>query len=194
MTVTAAAGTSPTVPADRFSYVPPPTVKKLSVKRATALGGTTVTITGTRFEGVTVVSFGASGAREFTVNSPTSITAVSPVGAGTVDVTVTTAGGPSATVKGDQFGFIPVVESVAPGSGSTEGGASVTITGAGFAVGVGTTTFKFKSKLATEVDCTTETSCTAVSPANKAGTVEVTAQVGKLKSADNPPGDHFTYE
>ncbi len=194
VTVTAAAGTSPTVPADRFSYVPPPTVKKLSVKRATSLGGTTVTITGTRFEGVTAVSFGASGAHEFTVNSPTSITAVSPAGAGTVDVTVTTAGGPSATVKGDQFGFIPVVESVAPGSGSTEGGTSVTITGAGFAVGVGTTTFKFKSKLATEVDCTTETSCTAVSPANKAGTVEVTAQVGKLKSADNPPGDHFTYE
>jgi alpha-tubulin suppressor-like RCC1 family protein len=194
VTVTAAAGTSPTVPADRFSYVPPPTVKKLSVKRATSLGGTTVTITGTRFEEVTAVSFGASGAREFTVDSPTSITAVSPAGAGTVNVTVTTAGGSSPTVKGDEFGFIPVIESVAPGSGATEGGTSVTITGAGFAVGVGTTTFKFKSKLATEVDCTTATSCTAVSPANKAGTVEVIAEVGKLKSAANPPGDSFTYE
>jgi alpha-tubulin suppressor-like RCC1 family protein len=194
VTVTAPAGTSPTGPADRFSYVAPPTVKKLSAKKGPGAGGTTVTITGTRFEGITAVRFGASNAREYTVNSPTSITAVSPAGAGAVDVTVTGPGGSSAAVKGDKFEFAPAVDGIEPGSGPASGGTHVTITGAGFAVGVNTTTFKFKSKLATEVNCTSETSCTAVTPEYKAATVEVIAEVGKLKSAANPPGDRFTYE
>jgi alpha-tubulin suppressor-like RCC1 family protein len=194
VTVAAPAGTSPTSPADRFSYVAPPTVKKLSAKKGPGAGGTTVTITGTRFEGITAVRFGASEAREYTVNSPTSITAVSPAGAGALDVTVTGPGGTSATVKGDKFEFTPAVESIAPNSGPASGGTNVTISGAGFVVGVNTTVFKFKSKLATEVNCTSETSCTAVTPAYKASTVEVIAEVGKLKSAGNPPGDRFTYE
>ncbi len=194
VTVTVPAGTSPTGPADRFSYVAPPTVKKLSAKKGPGAGGTTVTITGTRFEGITAVRFGASEAREYTVSSPTSITAVSPPGAGAVDVTVTGPGGASVAVKGDKFEFVPAVEGVAPDSGPASGGTSVTITGAGFAVGVNTTAFKFKSKLATEVNCASETSCTAVTPEYKAGTVDVVAEVGKLKSAANPPGDRFTYE
>ncbi len=194
VTVTVPAGTSPTGPADRFTYAPAPTVKKLSAKKGPGAGGTTVIITGTHFEGVTAVSFGASGAREYTVDSATSITAVSPPGAGTVNVTVTTAGGPSAAVKGDQFEFIPAVEGVAPDSGPAGGGTSVTITGAGFAPGMGATAFKFGSKSATEVDCASETSCTVVAPANKAGAVDVTAAVGKAKSAKSPPGDQFTYE
>jgi len=194
VTVTTHAGTSPTGAADHFAYVPPPTVKKLSAKRGPGAGNTTVTITGTRFEGVTAVRFGAGGAREFTVSSPTSITAVSPPGAGTVDVTVTTIGGTSAISKGDEFGFVPAVEGVSPAGGAPAGGTNVTITGAGFATGKAATVFKFGSKLATEVECTTDTSCTAVAPANKAGTVEVTAAVGKLKSPANPPGGSFTYE
>ncbi len=194
VTVTVPAGTSPTGPADRFTYAPAPTVKKLSAKKGPGAGGTTVTITGTHFEGVTAVSFGASGAREYTVVSPTSITAVSAPGAGTVNVTVTTAGGPSAASKGDQFEFIPAVEGVAPDSGPAGGGTSVTITGAGFAPGIGATVFKFGSKAATEVDCASDTSCTVVAPASKVGTVDVTAAVGKAKSATNAPADQFTYE
>jgi alpha-tubulin suppressor-like RCC1 family protein len=193
VTVTVPAGTSPTGPADRFSYVPPPTVKKLSVKKGPGAGGTTVTITGTRFEAVTAVHFGASEA-EYTVNSPTSITAISPPEAGTANVTVTGPGGISAAVKGDEFEFIPEIEGIAPSSGPASGGTSVTVTGAGFAVGVGTTTFKFKSKLATEVNCTSQTSCNIDTPEGKAGTIEVTAAVGKLKSAASSPGDRFTYE
>jgi alpha-tubulin suppressor-like RCC1 family protein len=194
VTVTTHAGTSPTSSADHFTYVLPPTVKKLSAKSGPAAGGTTVTITGTRFEGVTAVRFGSSSAREFTVISPTSITAVSPPGAGTVDVTVTTIGGTSAIVKGDEFGFVPAVEGVSPAGGAPAGGTNVTIIGAGFATGKAATVFKFGSKAATEVECATDTSCTAVVPANKAGTVEVTAAVGKLKSPADPPGDSFTYE
>ena len=51
-----------------------------------------MTITGTNFTGATAVKFGATNAASFTVNSATSITATSPAGSGTVDVTVTTVG------------------------------------------------------------------------------------------------------
>jgi hypothetical protein len=63
-----------------------------------------VTITGTKFTGVTAVKFGSTNATEFTVNSETSITAVSPAGTpGTVFVTVTSPEGTSATSSADQF-------------------------------------------------------------------------------------------
>jgi alpha-tubulin suppressor-like RCC1 family protein len=191
VTVTVPAGTSPTGTADHFTYVPAPTVKKLSAKKGPGAGHTTVTITGTRFEGVTAVSFGGVGALEYTVESATSIVAVSPPGAGTVNVTVTTAGGPSAASKGDEFEFIPAVEAIAPDSGSASGGTTVTITGAGF---TSATSFKFKSAEAKVLDCTSDTSCTVQTPAGKAGTVEVIATVGKAKSPKSPPGDKFTYE
>ena len=154
-----------------------------------------MTITGSEFVGVTAVDFGASPATSFHVNSSTSITAVSPAGAGIVNVTVSAAGGTSATSKHDQFSYIPVVEGVAPNSGPTGGGTSVTITGEGFAVGAGATSFKFGKKAATDVACSSNSTCTATTPVSKvAGAVEVTAAVGKAKSAANPPGDQFTYE
>jgi hypothetical protein len=61
------------------------------------------------------VKFGANDATTFTVNSDTSITAVSPAGSGTavssagsgtVDVTVTTVGGTSATSSADRFTYV----------------------------------------------------------------------------------------
>jgi hypothetical protein len=52
-------------------------------------GGNTVTITGTNFVDVSAVYFGCTPSPSFTVNSPTTITAVVPEGKGTVDVTVT---------------------------------------------------------------------------------------------------------
>ncbi len=195
ITVTTAAGTSPPVLADRFSYVPSPVVSALSSTTGPGGGETTVTITGSEFVGVTAVDFGASPATSVHVNSPTSITAISPAGAGIVNVTVAAAGGTSATSKHDQFGYIPVVEGIAPSGGPVAGGTPVTITGEGFAVEAGATSFKFGKKPAREVECSSTTTCTATTPASKvAGTVEVTAAVGKLKSAATPPGDQFTYE
>jgi alpha-tubulin suppressor-like RCC1 family protein len=194
VTVTTPAGTSPAVAADHFAYLTPPTVTKLSAKGGAAAGGTAVTITGTGFAGATSVSFGANAATHFTVNSASSITATSPAGSGLVNVQVTTAGGTSAVSKHDEWGYAPAVEGVAPGSGPAAGGTRVTITGAGFAPGAGTTAFRFGSKKATHVECASSTSCAVTAPKGKAGTVDVTAAVGKLKSAANPPGDHFTYE
>jgi hypothetical protein len=105
VTVTTAAGTSPTSPADQFTYGP--TVTKVEPNRGSPSGGTTVTITGTSFTGATAVEFGTTSAKSFTVNSATSITAVSPKvkGTSTVDVTVTTPSGTSPTSTADQFTF-----------------------------------------------------------------------------------------
>jgi hypothetical protein len=107
VTVTTPSGTSPTSEADRFTYEPP-TVTKVEPNRGSPAGGTAVTITGTGFTGATAVKFGATDAKTFTVNSDTSITAVSPKvkgGSSTVDVTVTTPAATSPTSTADQFTF-----------------------------------------------------------------------------------------
>jgi len=83
----------------------PVTVTKVEPGEGPAGGGTSVTITGTNFVGVTNVRFGAAAASHFSVESPTTITAVSPAGADTVDVTVTTAEGTSPTVAADEFNY-----------------------------------------------------------------------------------------
>jgi hypothetical protein len=74
----------------------------------------------------------------------------------------------------------------------------VTITGTGFGVGTTATVFKFgKTILATSVDCTSITTCTAVTPAHAAGIVNIRAKVvaapGVAASRSNPPADQFTY-
>src|SRR5258708_25004882 len=85
----------------------PPTVTNVNPNTGPMQGGTSVTITGTNFSDVTAVSFGSNAAGSFIVNSTTQITAPSPAGIGTVDVTVTTPGGTSATSSGDRFTYGP---------------------------------------------------------------------------------------
>jgi len=105
--VTTAGGTSATSPADQFSYVAAPVVTGVTPAVGPAAGGTTVTITGTRFNGATAVDFGTSAATNVVVNSPgTQITATDPAGSGVVNVTVTTPGGASATSSADEFGYV----------------------------------------------------------------------------------------
>ncbi len=83
-----------------------PTVKKLAPKSGPSAGGTSVTITGAHFSSPASVKFGEAPAAEVTVNSSTSITAVSPAGTmGPVNVTVTTTEGTSAIVKKDRFKY-----------------------------------------------------------------------------------------
>ena len=112
VTVTTTGGTSAISASDQFTYTaaptptPAPAVTSVSPNSGTTAGGTSVTITGTNFTGATAVSFGGTAAASFSVNSATSITAASPGhAAGTVDVTVTTSGGTSATSASDQFTY-----------------------------------------------------------------------------------------
>jgi alpha-tubulin suppressor-like RCC1 family protein len=86
---------------------PDPIVSKIEPKTGPEAGGTTVTVTGASFTGATAVRFGATNAKEFKVNSETSITAVSPAGTGSVNVTVLTPGSGSPIVPADTFNYRP---------------------------------------------------------------------------------------
>ncbi len=175
---------------------PPPTITKLSAKKGPAAGGTKVTITGSEFVGVSAVRFGTNNASSFTVNSLTSISAIAPPGtSGSTHVTVTTPYGTSAESSKAVFKYgIPTVTEVSPATGSIAGGTKVSLHGSGFATGTGSTLFEFGSTNATNVECSSTTSCTATAPAvTKASTVNVLAKVGKAKSKKAPPGDQYTY-
>jgi hypothetical protein len=107
--VTTVGGTSATSAADQYTYRAAPTVTALSPTSGSTAGGTSVVLTGTNFAGATAVTFGATAASGFTVNSATQITATSPAGsAGTVNVRVTTAGGTSATGAANQFTYTSI--------------------------------------------------------------------------------------
>jgi hypothetical protein len=101
----------------------------ISPNQGSTGGGTTVTITGTNLLGATAVRFGSKLAT-ITADTATSVTAVSPSGAGTVPVTVTTPGGTSNPLSFFYVGA-PFKASLSPVSGVTAGGDTVTITGTG---------------------------------------------------------------
>lgn len=84
----------------------PPAVTAVSPTRGASSGGTAVTVFGTGFTSVVSVKFGAAPAR-YTVVSRSQITATAPAGSGTVDVTVTNAGGTSAATVADRFSYRP---------------------------------------------------------------------------------------
>ncbi len=150
-----------------------------------------VTIAGTNFNtGATVVRFGGTAAGSFTVNSATQITATSPAGTGTVDVTVTTAGGTSPTSAADQFTYtsVPTVTNINPNTGPPAGGTSVTITGTNFS---GATVVRFGGTAAGSFTVNSATQITATSPAGL-GIVDVTVTTAGGTSPTSA-ADQFTY-
>ena len=173
-------------------FVPAPRLTGMSPTFGPASGGTTVSLTGTGFTGVTAVDFGTTPAATFTVTSGTSVTAVSPAApAGTVDVTVTTAGGPDATSPIDQFTFYaqPSVTSLSPNSGPVNGGTSVDVTGTGF---LGASAVKF-GDTPTGFVVNSDTSLTAFSPGEgNPDTVDVTVTTPGGASTTTPL-DVFSY-
>jgi hypothetical protein len=190
ITVTTPGGTSATSVNDQFFYAGPPTVTTISPSAGPLGGGTTVTITGTNLLRASAVKFGAASAT-FTIVSATQINATAPAqSAGTVDITVTTPGGTTATGAGDMYTYTsgPSVAAVSPSSGPTAGGTSVTITGANLD---NPTAVKFGSNSAT-IGSHTATQIVATSPAGLPGTVDVTVTTAGGTSATSA-ADEFTY-
>ena len=189
VTVIEAAGTSISTSADQFTYVASPAVTGVSPASGPAAGGTSVTITGTNFTGATAVKFGTKAASNVKVNSSgTQITATSPAGRGTVDVTVTTPGGASPTSTADKFNYGSTVTGISPASGPAKGGTSVTIIGTNF---TGATAVKFGTKAASSFKLVSSTKITATSPKGT-GTVDVTVTTPGGTSAV-VAADKFTY-
>ena len=190
VTVMTPSGTSATSTASQFTYEAAPTVAGISPIAGPLGGGTPVTIIGTGFTGATVVDFGTSPATNLDVVNDTTITANSPAGTGTVDVTVTSPGGTSATSTADQFTYeaAPTVTGVSPTFGPAAGGTLVTITGTGFA---DVTAVDFGTSPATDVTVVSNIMITGYSPAGT-GAVDVTVTTPGGTSAASP-ADRFTY-
>ena len=191
ITVTTPGGTSPTGPADAFTYEAPPTVSLVEPSEGQTSGGP-VEITGTGFDGaVTGVFFGESLAASFTLLPNGTIDAVAPpAGAGTVDVTVQTPYGTSPVTSADHYTYVadPTVTGVAPNTGPASGGTQVTVTGTGF---TSPATVLFGNLDATDVVVQSPTELTADAPPG-AGTVDVEVATFDGRSAATP-ADQFTY-
>ena len=197
VTVTTPAGTSATSPADHYSYgaTPAPAVSAISPTTGPFGGGTDVLISGSNFSAATSVKFGTATAVA-TVFGDNVIDATSPAGTNgaTVDVTVTSPGGTSATSSSDQFTYgatpTPVVSIVRPASGP--GGTSVAVTGTGFtgatAVQFGTTTIN-----PTNWSVQSDTLIQVSAPAGASGTVvDITVTTAGGSSAHST-ADQFTF-
>jgi hypothetical protein len=172
VTVTTPGGTAT---AGKFTYnaAPPaaPVVTGVSPTSGPTGGGTSVKITGKNLSGATGVSFGGAGG-SITADSSTQITATSPAGSGTVNITVTTKGGTSATSGADQFTYktpAPTISTVSPTSGPTGGGTTVTITGNNLS---GATSVSFGGT-AGSITADNSTVITVTTPAGS-GTVKIT--------------------
>ncbi|MGY2891886.1 flagellar basal body rod protein FlgF [Bradyrhizobium sp. USDA 4524] len=164
-----------------------PTVTSISPTWGSEAGGTKVKIEGAYFLAtgvpnihVSAVKFGNADAQSFEVRSEQGgsafnrhiwIVAVSPAGTGTVDITVVTNYGTSATSAADRFSYVgaPTVTSLSPTSGPEAGGTVVTIAGTNLA-NASAVTF---GTSAARITANSATSLTVTSPAGS-GVVDVT--------------------
>ena len=141
-----------------------------------ALPGTDVTLTGTRFTGVTQVRFGSITASQFTVISPTQLNVRVPLGAtgGTTSVFVTGAAGTGVLNGFTLLVPAPVISSFSPFRAAPA--QIVTISGLNFS---GTTQVKFGGVAAEQFTVVSGTQITATVPANaSSGSITVVNAAG----------------
>jgi hypothetical protein len=207
VTVEDSAGTSNS---QVFTYVAVPTIlppgqNGIVPDTGPTMGGTPVVITGTGFLTGATVSFGGNAATAVVVKNSTTIDATSPastdLAAGTVNVTVTDAGG---TSNPEPFTYVGVpnvgANGLNPAFGPDTGGTVVTITGTGLtgisAVDfISTSTFSNCSTgtftAGTNLDAVSDTEAKITTPAFADGpaTVCITAAGGTAAATE-----HFTFE
>jgi DNA-binding beta-propeller fold protein YncE len=170
-----------------------PTVKEASPVEGSEAGGQEVTIEGEGFREGAQVLFGVVPAVSVTVNSATSITAVSPAESeGTASIFVKDSVGQSAKAAGAEFkvkvAAMPTVTGVSSTFGPQRGGSSVNISGTEFLAGA---TVRFGGTAATNIVVNSGASITATSPPGS-GVQDVTVTTSKGTSAASS-ADHFKY-
>ncbi len=170
-----------------YGVLPPPAV--LSISPSGGPSGTSVKVAGSGFTGATAVTFGATPAASFTVVSDTQLTAVSPAGSGTVDVTVTAPSGTSGANPGDQFTYLAVT-GLNPTTGAAAGGYTIQVIGSGF---TGATTVRFGANAGTDLLVAPDGNSLTVKVPPGSGTVDVTVTT-PLGTSPTVPADQFTYK
>ena len=154
------------------SLTPPPTITALTPAFGTTAGGTSVTITGTNLTGTLQVRFGSKTAISYSVQSATTVKAMTGAhAAGMVNVSVDTTHG--TVTMANAFSYVspvPTITSLTPASGTTAGGTAVTITGTHL---TGSGQVKFGGMTATSFSVENPTTIRAVTNAHGAGRVSV---------------------
>lgn len=169
-----------------------PTITSVTPAGGNPVGGNTVTIAGSEFTlNTTTVAIGGNAAAPVTVTNDGTLTAKVPAGAlGPADVVVTTPGGSAKLTGGYLYAPAPVVSSVSPNRGDTNGRTPVTINGSNF-LPVATVTFgglpaeNVVPISPTEIQAKTPV---FVQPANKPGGVKVVVTNPDIQAGDLDPG------
>jgi formylglycine-generating enzyme required for sulfatase activity len=168
--------------ASGFTYFSPPTIASVTPNRGPTGGGTAITITGTNLTGASSVTVGGVAATAVVVVSSTTVTAVTPAGtAGAKTVAVTTPNATATLSSGFTYFAAPTVTAIAPTSGPSAGGTTITITGTNFYNGGSNATVSIGGVAATSVNVVSTTTMTAVTPSSTtagAKTVSVTTASG----------------
>ena len=165
-----------------YSYSAAPSVVAVLPPTGVPHGGTPVTIIGQGFlddgAGTNTVLFGTLLATGVVVVDDSTLTCVTPaaLGPGDVDVSVTNTNGTGVLGAGFKYSTPPVLTSIAPTSGTSIGGTTVTLTGSGFQdTSPGINVVTFGGLPATGVVVLSDVSLTCVTPSGAAGgTVDVT--------------------
>ena len=154
-----------------FTYVANPTLTALSPNEGPTAGNQTVTLTGSGFRAGMQVRFGGVLGTGLNVIDDGQATVITPPhGAGVVDVSLSTTGGPATLPGGYTYVAEPTLATVSPDEGPTGGGQSVTLTGTGFRDGM---TVTIGGAAATGLDVVSGTEATAFTPSGTAGEVDV---------------------
>ncbi|HLJ96611.1 MAG TPA: IPT/TIG domain-containing protein, partial [Gemmataceae bacterium] len=201
VTVITPSATSAVSAVGQFTYQPPaaPIITALSPSSGLSQGGTTVTLAGSHFTGATTVSFGGL-ATSFTILSDHVITARAPAHvAGSVDVTVTSLSGTSATSPADQFSYVatlpppgpPKVIGLGPTSGSTAGGDTVVLVGSNF---TGATAVAFGGTPAASFTLLSDSAIRAITPPQTVPTVYPVATDTVYRNTDGTGAETTSYE
>jgi phosphatidylserine/phosphatidylglycerophosphate/cardiolipin synthase-like enzyme len=195
ITVTNKAGDSGTLPAAYlYTSSSPSTAPKLNViqpNTGSPSGGDAVSIAGSNLvHGMTVTIGGAPAI--ITSSNSVSIHATTPSGTGIADLVVTNPNGQSATLRG-AFTYAgppgpPSVTSTAPGSGSVNGGNTITVTGDGFNKGA---VVRVGGTLCTTIIVLNSSTITATTPAHPLGSADVVVTNIDGQSGTLPGGFNY---
>jgi protocatechuate 3,4-dioxygenase beta subunit len=180
ISVTGPGGTATSSQSFEVTLPPKPQIAKFSPEKG--LVGTSVTISGADFTGVTAIKFHGVEAQSFTINSDTKITAVVALGTASGAISITGPGG--TTTSSEPFVVTlppkPQIVKFSPEKGPV--GTSVTISGVAF---TGVTAVKFHGVEAQSFTINSDTKITAVVALGTAsGAISITGPAGTTTSPD----------
>ncbi|MAB80752.1 MAG: hypothetical protein CMJ89_15495, partial [Planctomycetes bacterium] len=166
--------------AGAFRYNDRPTIGSVSPPNGSLNGSTFVTITGTGFllfnAGSNLVTFDGAPATSVSLIDDTTITCLSPPGAGgtTAAIGVSNANGEALFLNAFTYDDGPTITSILPASGTTEGGTSVLVFGRGFQnASSGPLSVTFGGLPATNIQILADTAILCDTPTSNPGPVDV---------------------